>query len=83
MYLQQFEFHVEYQAGKHHTNADASSRIPSADTVMSVSQSLLGNSSIDIKAAQHGDEQLSPIITALSLIANHHIILPLALSSVS
>ena len=40
--------------------------MPSADTVMSVSQSLLGNSSIDIRAAQHGDEQLSPIITALS-----------------
>ena len=43
MYLQQFEFHVEYRAGKHHTNADALSRIPSADTVLSVSQSLLGN----------------------------------------
>ena len=83
MYLQQFEFYVEYRAGKHHTNADVLSWIPSADTVMSVSQSLLGNSSIDIRAAQHGDEQLSPIITALCINSSppHNIALPL--SSVS
>jgi len=66
MYLQQFGFHVEYCAGKNHTNADALSRISPADAVMSVSHSLLGDFSIDISAAQQADKQLSPVITALS-----------------
>ena len=51
MYLQQFDFHAECQARKHHTNADALSWIPSPDTVISESQSLLGNSSIVVHSS--------------------------------
>ena len=66
MYLQQFDFSEEHRARKHHTNADTLSRIPPADVVMSLTHSLLGNSSVDIRAAQQADKQLSPVITALS-----------------
>ena len=65
MNLQQFDFHVEYLAEKHHTNADALSRIPPAEPVMSMTHNLLGTSSVDMRAAQQADEQLSPVITAL------------------
>ena len=36
MYLQQFDFHVEYQAGKNHTNADVLPQIPPVELVMSM-----------------------------------------------
>ena len=69
MYLQQFDFSVVHKAGKHHTNADTLSWIPPADVVMSLTHSLLGNSPVDIRAAQQADKQLSPVITAVSSIS--------------
>ena len=59
MYLQQFDFHVEYQAGKNHTNADALSRIPPVQLLMSMTHNLFEISSINIRAAQQADKQLS------------------------
>jgi len=36
MYLQQFQFTVEYRMGKQHANADAMSRVPASTAVMPV-----------------------------------------------
>ena len=65
MYLQQFNFEVQYRAGKDHTNADVLSRLPPADEVMTVMEYHLGGT-VDVQTAQQTDEQLSPIIVALS-----------------
>ena len=65
LYLQQFNFTWEHRAGKHHSNADAMSRLPPTNPVLGVFQQLSPN--IDgIKTDQHTDEILSPIISALS-----------------
>ena len=66
MYLQQFDFQIEYQAGKNHGNADVMSRIPSTEVVMLVFCSELGGDPNDLQAAQSADPELAPIITALS-----------------
>ena len=66
MYLQQFNFEIDYRAGKDHTNADALSRLPPADGVMPVMEYHLGDAAVDVLSAQQADEQLSPIIVALS-----------------
>ena len=66
MYLQQFNFQVEYRAGKDHTNADALSCLPPSDGVMSVMEYHLGDAAVDVMSAQQADEQLSSIIGALS-----------------
>ena len=65
MYLQQFDFEVQFRAGKVHTNADVLSRLPPADGVMPILEHQLGEG-IDVQKAQETDEQLSPIIVALS-----------------
>ena len=65
MYLQQFNFEVQFRAGKEHTNAKALSRLPPADGVMLVMEYHLGVA-VDVQTAQRTDEQLSPIIVALS-----------------
>ena len=57
MYLQQFNFEVQYRAGTENTNADALSRLPSADVVMLVME--LGGIRVDVQAAQKADKQLS------------------------
>ena len=64
MYLQQFNFEVQYRAGKEHTNTDALSHLPPADVVMPVME--LGGTRVDVQAAQKADEQLFLIVTALS-----------------
>ena len=64
MYLQQFNFEVQYRAGKENTNADALSRLPPADVVMPVME--IGGTRVDVQVAQKADEQLSSIVTALS-----------------
>ena len=51
-----------YQAGKNHGNADAMSRIPSTEVVMSVFCSELGGDPNDLQAAQSADPKLAPII---------------------
>lgn len=66
MYLQQFDFQVEYRAGKNHGNADTMSRIPSSDLAMSVLIAELGGNVTEVQAAQSADPELVPIITALS-----------------
>ena len=65
MYLQQFNFEVQYRAGKDHTNTDALSRLPPADGVMTIMEYRLGDT-VDVQTVQQTDEQLSPIIVALS-----------------
>ena len=64
--MQQFDFHVEYQARKHNTNADALSRIPPVEPVLQVTHNLLETSPLDIRAAQQADKHISPVIIALS-----------------
>ena len=64
MYLQQFNFEVQYWAGKEHTNADVLSRLPPDDVIMPVME--LGGTRVDVQAAQKADEQLFLIVTALS-----------------
>ena len=58
----QFDFEVQFQAGKAHTNADTLSRLRG---VMPVMEHQLGEG-IDVQKAQEIDKQLSPIIVALS-----------------
>ena len=63
IFLQQFDFQVEYKPGKNHQNADALSRIPSTEQVMAVIQEL--NTDVDaLKESQLADAQLRPIIKA-------------------
>ena len=64
IFLQQFDFQVEYRSGKNHENADALSRIPSTEHMMAAIQEL--NADVDaLKESQLADEQLRPIIKAL------------------
>ena len=72
MYLQQFNFQVEYRSGKTHTNADALSRLPPTEPIISVIQQQLGKDLGDLRSAQLADPDLAPIITALS----SHSVLP-------
>ena len=61
MYLQQFQYTIEYQPGKQHTNADTLSRIP-----IHVIDTFLPTISADqLKAAQLEDEVLKPVVDAL------------------
>ena len=65
LYLQQFNFTWEHRAGKHHSNADAMSRLPPTNPVLGVFQQL--SPDIDsIKTAQRTDKILLPVISALS-----------------
>ena len=66
MYLQQFHFTVEYRAGKQHTNADALSRVPASNPVMPVILKQLSTPLMEVKTAQHADNQLSTVIKALT-----------------
>ena len=64
IFLQQFDFEVEYRPGKNHENADAMSRIPSTEQVMAVIQEL--NTTVDaLKESQLAVAHLSTVITAL------------------
>ena len=65
MYLQQFQFTVEYRMGKQHANADAMSRVPASTAVMPVISHQL-STSVDIIAAQQADDQLSTVMKALT-----------------
>ena len=65
MYLQQFNFEVQFRAGKEHTNADALSQLLPTDGVMPVMEHHL-DGAVDVQTAQQTDEQLSPIIKTLS-----------------
>ena len=67
MYLQQFNFQVEYRSGKTHNNADALSRRPATEPIISVIQQQLRKGLGDLQSAQSSDPDLAPIITALSL----------------
>ena len=60
MYLQQFNFEVQYWAGKEHTNANVLSRLPPADVIMPVME--LGGTRVDVQAAQKADKHLSTVI---------------------
>ena len=66
MYLQQFQFTVEYRAGKQHTNADALSRMPASTAVVPVISNELTTPLPDINAAEQEDDQLSTVIKALA-----------------
>lgn len=66
MYLQQFNFQVRYRSGRTHTNADALSRRPPTEPIISVVQHELGKDLGDLRSAQLADPDLAPIITALS-----------------
>ena len=64
IFLQQFDFQVEYKPGKNHENADAMSRRPSTEQVLAVIQEL--NTDVDaLKESQLADAQLRPVIKAL------------------
>ena len=64
IFLQQFDFQVEYRHRKNHQNADAVSRIPSTVKVMAVVQEL--NTDVNaLKESQLADAQLRPVIKAL------------------
>ena len=65
MYLQQFTFEVKYRTGKNHSNADALSRRPSTEQVLTVTQHLQNDLS-NLQAAQQNDSLLGPTVTALS-----------------
>ena len=66
MYLQQFNFKVEHRPGRAHGNADALSRQPPTDPIISVIQQQLGKNLDDLQSAQLADPDLARIITALS-----------------
>ena len=55
MYLQQFNFEVEYRAGKDHTNADALSHLLPSSVVMPVMEYHLGDTAVDVMLAQQAD----------------------------
>ena len=76
--------YVEYRAGKYHTNADALSRIPPAEPVMSMTHNLLGTSSVDMREQLNRQMNNFPQSSQLSLlIVAHHTMLLLVLSSAS
>ena len=66
MYLQQFNFQVQYRSGKTHKNADALSRRPATEPMISVIQQQLGQDLSVLQSAQLADPDLAPIITALA-----------------
>ena len=61
IFLQQFNFEVEYKPGKNHNNADAMSRIPPSDDIVGVIYQLITDTE-SLIVAQRADTQLSPII---------------------
>ena len=64
IFLQQFDFQVEYRPGKNHENADAMCRRLTIEQVMAVIEEL--NTDVDaLKESQLADEQLRPVIKAL------------------
>ena len=66
LFLQQFQYRIIYKPGKHHTNADALSRIPSAETLVATIQGFLPSYSLSkLQLAQLEDTQLKPVIIAL------------------
>ena len=60
MTLQEYDFDVEYRAGKHHQNADAMSRIH-CDQVSVVSSTFL-NAAVNLAEAQQEDPNISQLI---------------------
>ena len=66
MYLQQFNFQVQFRSGKIHKNADTLSRRPATEPVISVIQQQLGRDLHMLQSAQLADQDLAPIITALT-----------------
>ena len=66
LYLQQFNFTFQHRPGKHHTNADAMSRIHSAQQpILPILYQMTADPDT-IKTAQQDDDSLSCIVTALT-----------------
>ena len=66
LFLQQFQYRIVYRPGKHHTNADALSRIPAPETLVTAVQNFLPSYSPNqLRSAQMDDAQLKPIMEAL------------------
>lgn len=66
LFLQQFQYQIVYKPGKHHTNADTLSRIPSPEALVATIQGFLPSYSLDqLQSAQLEDAQLRPVVVAL------------------
>ena len=64
IFLQQFNFQMEYRPGKNNSNADVMSRRPSTDEVVALIQDLTTDMDA-LKENQLSDVQLAPVVKAL------------------